>query len=206
MKEKFYKIKNNFFLTLVKILRYLKVYLILFGIVFLITFITGIMTCVNYLNVVSYENLINKYLMNYLSKESTYLTFFLMMSLWFVVVSLLSYLLTKGYFFIVVNFLVLAIMGYIWGFDICIIVMTLGLAGVVFGVLILGVLGFLLFFVIVLILSLVSKKFTTYKNFCDNESRKNYFKLLILFLIIGILIIFIISILFGIIHIFVIVD
>ena len=189
-----------------KLLNFHKVWVCFFAVVFLVTFITGIMTCVHYLDVVTYENLINEYLINLLTKKSTYLSFFLMMLLWFSIIVCILIFCTKNIFFVIVNFILLALMSYVWGFDICIIVMTMGLAGVVYGILILGLLGIILFFTIILIMSITCKRFFITKNICDNETKKEYFKVFCCIIIIGIIVIFVMSLLFSSIHIFVIVD
>lgn len=206
LKEKFLKFNDQIKLSLLKILNYHKGWLVIFFAVFLLSFITGIMTCVHYLDVVTYENLINEYLIKLLTKDSTYLTFFLMMLLWFCVVTIACVLLTKNLFFVIVDFVILGLMVYVWGFDLCIIVMTLGLAGVIYGVLLLGVLGLLIFFVIVLVLSVACKKFFITKNICDNEVKRDYFRLFLVLIFCGTAVLFVMSLLFSSIHIFVIVD
>lgn len=206
LKEKFLKFNDQIKLSLLKILNYHKGWLVIFFAVFLLSFITGIMTCVHYLDVVTYENLINEYLIKLLTKDSTYLTFFLMMLLWFCVVTIACVLLTKNLFFVIVDFVILGLMAYIWGFDLCIIVMTLGLAGVIYGVLLLGVLGLLIFFVIILVLSVACKKFFITKNICDSEVKRDYFRLFLVLIFCGTAVLFVMSLLFSSIHIFVIVD
>lgn len=206
MKERFYRFSINCFQWFKKIFNMHKGWIFSFGIVFLISFITGIMTCVNYLDVISCENLINKYLLNLLTKSSTYLTFFLMMLLWLSLVFIFSIFITKSTFIVVCNFLIFALMSYVWGFDICIVIMTLGLAGVVYGVLILGVLGVFLFFIVILMFSILCKKYYVLKKNCNRDINNNYLKLYIILFLVGLVILFVLSILFSSIHIFVIVD
>ena len=109
-------------------------------------------------------------------------------------------------FFVILNFVIIAIMSYIWGFDICIIVMTLGLAGVIYGVVVLGMLGLLIFASSVIIMSITCKKYIITKNSCDEDSRRGYMWLYFAFIIIAICVLFIMSLLFSSIHIFVIVE
>ena len=73
MKEKFSKCFDQIKLSFFKLLVLHKGWLAIFLVVFLLSFITGIMTCVHYLDIVTYENLINEYLIELLSKKSTYL-------------------------------------------------------------------------------------------------------------------------------------
>lgn len=206
MKEKFSKLGDYIKLSCFRLLNYHKGWIFAFSVVFLITFITGIMTCVHYLDIVTYENLINEYLIKLLVKDSTYLSFFLMMLLWFLVVSVVVIICTKNLFFVVIDFILLGLMSYVWGFDICIIVMTLGLAGVIYGIVFLGVLGIIVFISILLLMSIACKKFFTTKNVCDNETKKDFFKLFCVVILLGIVVLFVMSLLFSSIHIFVIVD
>ena len=190
----------------VKVIFNHKGWIFAFAIVFLIGFITGIMTTVNYLDVVTHENIINKYLIELLTNKSTYLSFFLMLTLWYLIITILSIWFTKNTFFVVFNFIVLLIMAYIWGFDICIVVMTLGLAGVIYGVLILGLLGLFVFLSIIIIMSIACKKFFVTKNHCDNDLTTQYFKTFCIFIVLGIVLLFVMAILFSSIRIFVIVE
>ncbi len=206
MKDKFYKFRYAILQSFGKLLVMHKVLLCIFCIVFLVCFITGIMTCVSYLDVVSCENLINEYLLKLLQKKSTYLGFFLIMTMWFCVVSFLAIVCTKNWFFVCINFVSMAFFSYVLGFDVCIVVMTLGLAGVIYGVLFIGIGGIILLFLEMLIMSLSCKKFMVTKNVCNRELSWQYWKVFLVFLLLGTAIIFLFSILFSSIHIFIIVD
>ena len=206
MKEKWCRFRDSIGLWFKRIINTHKWWLIVFCVVFLISFITGIMTCVNYFDVVSYENIINKHLSDLLIGEKTYISFFLIMCLWFLVIFFFLIWFTKNIFFVVVDFILLSLMAYIWGFDICIIVMTLGFAGVIYGIIVLGVLGIIIFLNITIILSLVCKKFFEFRNNCSNEIMREYFWQYFILVILGILTLFIMSLLFSSIRIFVIVD
>ena len=206
MKEAICRFGNTIKYWLLGIINNHKGWLISFGIVFLIAIITGIMTTINYLDIVTYENLINKYLMELLAGKRSYVSFFLLMSFWFLITVSFIITFTKNIFFVVVDFILLAILSYILGFDICIIVMTIGLAGVIYGVLILGVLSILIFSVIIIISSIVCKKYFTTKNACSNENNRQYLAVFLCFVVLGCAIIFVMSFLFSSIRIFVIVE
>ena len=164
------------------------------------------MTCSNYASSISCENLINKYMYNLLTRESRYLTFFLIQTAYFVIISLAIIFLTKSYFMVIVDSIILTLMAYIYGFDLCVVVLSLGLAGVIFGIVILGVLGILVFLGLILIISIATKRFLISKKMCDGAPPGYYSKLYVLLIVISVIIIFVLSLLFSIILIFVIVD
>ena len=206
MKERFNRVKYSILSNASKLIGIYKYYLLVFFIVFLICFITGIMTCVHYASDISCENLINTYLLSYLKKNSSYLTFFLMQGLFYLLISLWFIIFTRNIFFEIVNYVIIIFSSYIFGFDVCIIIITLGLSGVVFGVLIYGVLGILTIFTLLFILSIACKRIRDRKKMCQTHEYSDYKKLYLIFVFLGLLILFVLSILFGIIHIFVIVD
>jgi len=206
MKVKFSRIKNNLIFQTGKFLSFYKIYLLVFFIIFLIGFITGIMTCSHYASSITYENLINSYLMSLLTKDSTYLSFFLKLLVWFIIIAIFITTFTKNKLIIVINTIILLLMSYIYGFDLCVIILSFGLAGIVFGILILGLLGIVLFFVLILIVSIATKRFLLNKKTCDPLPNFFYIKLYVMLIAIASLILFILSLLFSIIHIFIIVD
>lgn len=206
MKQMLRNFRDNLYLWFVKLLSVHKGWLCGFFLVFLIGFITGIMTCVNYLDVVTYKNIINKYLISFLTLDSSYLSFFFMMLAWFLMIAVIIWLFTKNFFCVVLNFILLAIMSYVWGFDICIVITTLGLAGILYGVVLLGCIGLLIFINIIIIQSVACKRFCETKNICSQEQKQQYFKIFFVLLFCGALCVFVLSFLFCSIHIFVIVD
>lgn len=206
MKEKFknfgYILSSNF-KRLIYVYRF---YLIVLGIVFLISFITGILTAINYSSLISCDNLINSYLLSYLRKDMTYLTYFLMQGLYVLIIVIFVMLCTQNLFVIIINGGVLSILSYILGFDVCTIIISLGLSGVIFGVLIYGLLQILVMFNIMIIMSIAGKRAHVKKKNCDSVGNSEYIKMYLIFLMLSLVVLFIHSILFGIIHIFVIVD
>jgi len=206
MKEKIYRIKNIIFCNTSKVVLFYKNYLLVFFLLFLIFFITGIMTCSHYISSVSCDNLINTYLCSFLKNESRYFSFFLIMSIYFVCISLIIIIFTRNYFFVILNSVILSLMSYIYGFDLCIVIMCLGFAGIILGSLILGVLGISIFICIIFIMSIATKRLKERKSTCCSLEKSDYLRLYITFIILGILLIFLMSFLFSIIHIFVIVD
>lgn len=206
MKEKIKKIAyilSSDFKRLVYEYRY---YLIALGLVFLISFITGILTCINYSASISCDKLINTYLLSYLKKDTSYLSYFLMLGLCLLIICIFVILCTQNLFVIILDGLMLSILSYILGFDVCVVIISLGLSGVIFGVLIYGFFQILIVFNVILIMSIAIKRCRTKKKNCDAVSNSEYIKLYLIFVIITLIIIFLHSILFGIIHIFVIVD
>lgn len=145
MKTKLIRIKETILRSICRLFQVYKYYLIVFFIVFLIFFITGIMTCAKYSSDISCGNLINKYMYSFLTRELSYISFFLVSTIFFVLASLIFLLLTNNLFFKILDILILILMSYIWGFDICVIILTLGLAGVFFGAIVLGGFGLIIF-------------------------------------------------------------
>ena len=206
MKEVFCRFGNTIKYWLISVINNHKGWLVAFGITFFVAAITGIMTTINYLDVVTYENLINKYLMELLANKRSYMSFFLIMSLWFLLVNVFLIYFARNVFMVVVDFILIAILSYIWGFDICIIVMTLGLAGVIYGVVVLGLLGIIINSMIVGVASCVSKKFFTFKNNCDEDIKRQYCVVFLVLILFGLCVLFVMSFMFCSIRIFVIVD
>ena len=206
MRTRCNRFKNNFIFFASKFIENNKIYLLVFFIVFLFAFITGILTCSNYASVVTHENIINKHIINLLNKDTTYLGFFLWLSFYFVCYALSVIFLTKNTFFVIVDIIIFSLFSYIFGFDICIIILSFGLAGVIYGTVVLGVLGVLSFIVLTAILSVATKRYFITKKSCDINSPNYYIRLNIGLICIGVLLIFIMSILFSSIHIFVIVE
>ncbi|MGN0960807.1 MAG: hypothetical protein ACI4PF_01255 [Christensenellales bacterium] len=206
MKEKWGRIKYTILGETGKLFGIYKYYLLVFFIIFLICFITGILTCASYSADISCGNLINKYLHSYLCKDTTYIGFFLMLSLYFLIFTLFITLLTRNVFIIIIDGIIFVFFSYILGFDVCIIVISLGLAGVIFGILIYGLLNILIFINIILIISIACKRVKDRKKMCHTFDNSQYIKIYIFLIVIGEILLFLLSILFGIIHIFVIVD
>ena len=77
---------------------------------------------------------------------------------------------------------------------------------IIFGIIILGTLGVLLFLLFMTILSVATKRYFINKKICENTSLHYYLKIYFLIICLSIITIFIMSMLFSIIHIFIIVD
>lgn len=204
MDEKYQRIKNNIINFSSRFLKNYKYYLLVFFILFLIGFLTGIITASDYSKDLTCENLINIYMYSFLKREMTFFSYFLTMALYFAILLLFTTLLVRNKFMIVINTIILVLIAYIFGFDLCILMICLGLAGVILGALFIGLLGIVCFGVYILILSIQAKK-VLYKMHCEEE--KLYFLKCYLILSAIWLIIMLVSImLFSIIHIFVIVE
>lgn len=206
MQERFYRAKNSIITNLSKfILRY-RVYLLVFFVIFLISFVTGICTCASYASDITCENLINKYLYSFLCRDLSYFSLFLIYSLYFALVALFIIFLTRNIFISVVDGILLALMAYIFGFDLCVIILSLGLSGIILGILVGGLLGIAIFCLIVLMISIATHRYRTQKRMCGDECDTKYWAIYLTIILIAMLIIFIGCLLFSIIHIFVIVD
>ena len=206
MKEYFERLKGILSNIIFKFFSCYKIYMLVFFVVFLIGFITGIMTSASYASSIDCEHLINSYLYNFLIRESTMFGLFLTLAIYLCIVFVLMITLSKNMFLIVIDSILLFLMAYIYGFDLCIIIVTLGVAGVFFGILIWGLLGVLLFFILISLLSLICSKVREEKRSCSSNEKSYYVKAYIVFLIISLFVLFLMCILFSIIHIFVIVE
>lgn len=206
MKERLKRFGYMLSSELKRLLYIYKYYLLIFAIIFLIAFITGIMTCINYSSSISTDKFINIYLLSYLCKDTTYLSYFLMLGLYYLLVTLFVMFFTRNWFVIIVDGILLSLLSYILGFDTCVFVSTLGLSGVIFGVLIYGILMITVMLTIIMIMSIACRRVRDKKNICEMVESSQYFKMYIVFLLLGALILFFHAITLGVIHIFVIVD
>ena len=152
MDEKYQRIKNNIINFSSRFLKNYKYYLLVFFILFLIGFLTGIITASDYSKDLTCENLINIYMYSFLKREMTFFSYFLTMALYFAILLLFTTLLVRNKFMIVINTIILVLIAYIFGFDLCILMICLGLAGVILGALFIGLLGIVCFGVYILIL------------------------------------------------------
>lgn len=206
MKQLYSRFFDYFFACASKLFVKYKYYLLVFFILFFISFMTGILTCAAYMSDISCDNLINGYLLGFLKNESGYFSFFLICSIYFVVVSLIFILFTRNLFFVVVNTIILCVMGYVFGFDACIIVVSLGLAGAILGTLVFGAMGLIVFGIYIMILSIAICRYREYKKSCTSVDGKSIRWMFFSLIVLGIVFIFVLCLLFSIIHIFVIVD
>lgn len=203
MKPIFYKIKNLSSSQIARLLKEYRWYLIIFFGLFLLGYITGIFTAGRYSGDLSCENLINTYLYSLLTKDTKTITYFIIISVYFLVVSLFFIIFTRNKFMIVIDAILLLLIGYVAGFDICIIFICLGLSGIVLGFISYGVIGLLFFANLCLILSISSKMAMCKSN--TEIRNKGFFKFCFVLILIGALYIFLISFIFSLIHLFVIV-
>ena len=180
--------------------------IIVFAFLFLIGFITGIFTAAEYAKDLTCEFLINVYLYSWLIRESTYITFFLTMSVFYLIIVFCVSVFTMNKFLIILFSVFFVLGAYIYGFDICVVFVCLGLSGIVLGAITFGVLGLIITFLIILIFAIASKRCTnklTKGSFCNNAE---YFKVYLILAVISLLLLFLICFVFNIIHIFVIVE
>ena len=206
MKYKFIKAKDIILNSASKLFVFYKNYLLVFFILFLIAFITGIMTCSHYASSIDCEKLINSYLYSFLCRDSSYMSFFLILSVYFIIIAVLFFFITNNVFLVVVDIVVLILTSYILGFDLCVIIISLGLSGVIFGILIFGLFGILVVSILICILSISCKRIKERRRSCESFEKSVYMKLFFVFLLLGVAFLFLLCILLSIIHIFVIVE
>lgn len=203
MKPIFYKIKNSFSYKISCLLRDNIRWFISFVCTFLIGALTGIFTASKYAADLEPSNLINEYLYSLLTKDKAMLSYFIILVVYFTLVSLFVIFLTRNRLMILVDGLLLFFMSYIWGFDICVIFVSLGLAGIILGFICNVILGLIFFLNLCLIFAIVAKMKTCEKK--PYYKQNEYVRLYVVLWLIGIVILFLISLIFSLIHIFVIV-
>ena len=206
MKQKLKYFRNSFFALFRRLILEHRKFVIIFSILFLISFITGIFTSSEYAQDLTCENLINKYLYSFLCNDVNYLSFFLTMTIYFIIVSIVIIVFTHNKIFMILLTILFMLGSYIYSFDICVIFVSLGLSGIVIGFVSIGILGMLITFLIILNLAMsytrATSKFKN-NNLCNNT---DYYKLYLLICFMVIILIFLLSFTFNIIHIFVIVE
>lgn len=206
MNRNWCRIKSNIVAMASKAWTYYRAYLLAFFVVFLIAFITGIMTCAQYVDSIKTDNLINKYLYEFLTKERRVWSYVLILSIWFVGIVLCEVIFTRNKLVIVIDTLILALLSYITGFDACIVVTTLGLSGIVFGILVQGLLMVTILVLIIFVMAIVSKTVCLKKKTGCCSPLPSVWQPCCFLMLLGVGIIALYVVLLSIIHIFVIVD
>lgn len=204
MNDKFERFKYNISNIASRFFKKYKNYLLVFFIIFLFGFLTGIFTCSSYASDLSCENLINKYLYNFLCNSSTFLSYFLTITIYFLILCSFTIFCVKNKFLLILDMFVLFLIAYVFGFDLCIVVVCLGLSGIILGIIFLGIFGVLGIFNYLCIMSIVAQNVCA-KDGCKEEF-KCYFKNCLIFVFLAIVILFLSCLFFSIIHIFVIVE
>ena len=146
MRESYFKIKYFFADRLKKLWCNYKFYIIILSVFFLIAFVTGIITCSQYSSDMTCENLINKYLFDFLANEMNWLSYFLIMIVFFTILCWLTLITLRNKLMSIIHIVLLFFMGYIYGFDLCVMIITLGLPGIFFGCVFYGFFSFAYYF------------------------------------------------------------
>ena len=196
-------VSSALFLAVKKLVWQYKYWLLLFVALMLVSIITGIVTCSGYASDLKPDNIINKYLLDFLSNESNFLSFFLIMSVFYIAIILLTIIFSHNKFMLFSSIAVFMFVTYIFAFDFCIIIVTLGLAGIILGILFYFLLGICVFCVYSLILSIISSH--VFARIKCKYSRQDWLLFLVL-IIASLLILFLLCFLFSLIHIFVIIE
>lgn len=203
MNDKFERIKNNCFSIASRFVCCYKLYLLVFFIIFFIGFLTGIFTCSGFAKDLEVNNLINPYLYDFLKNEMTFFSYFLTLAVYFLLLCLFTIICVRNKFFIGLIAIILSLLAYIFGFDLCVVIVCMGLAGVILGIIFMGLLGLVIFSLFICILSIVCKRILKDKN-CDD--RKLFFRTILFLFFLALVVIFFYCLFFSLIHIFVIVE
>lgn len=202
MKNHYIRIKYFICDKIKKLWRDYRIYIVILSVFLLLGLITGILTCSEFSKDLACENLINRYLYDFLIRELNWLSLFLIFGVLFFIICLLSMLLIRNKLTLFIFYFLLFLMSYVYGFDLCVLIVCLGLSGVFFGIIIYGLLGILVFLIYIVFLSYLSKIIFSKCN----TTKKISIKACFLTWIIGLIILFFLVLFFSIIHIFVIVE
>jgi len=204
MKPIFLKFKHVFLYNLVRILSKYKWYIIVFFIILLIGYITGVLTASKYASDLTCDNLINVYLYSLLKKEIKPITYFIILSIFYGLIVLFFVFFTRNKFMVLLDAFLLFLIAYISGFDICVICVCLGLSGILLGVLTYGVLGLVVFFNLCTIMAIACSVSGCQRN--GELNMRGLWQVYGVMFLVSILCLFLISFIFSFIHLFVIVE
>lgn len=201
MANSFGRISNILTSCLSRIFKKFKWQILIYGVLLLLSFLTGIFTCVSYLGKVEVSNLINKYIYEFLTRDKSVISYFFTMSIWFALFAICAVVFRKSKFFIFIDIIACMLALYIAGFDIVILCTCLGFFGAVISIISFGIVGMFFYCILILLITMISnREFVT--SSCNNFDYKNYFVLVL----IGVILQFLIILLFSPIHLFVIVE
>jgi len=202
MGGKFFRIKNGISNICLNFFKEYKFRIIFISLISLIFIITGILTCAQYSDIVTYENLIDKYLFSFLKRDTDFLGYFLTVFVFYLLINFLIIVCSSSKFFVIVCHIILCLACYVFGFDLCIIMLTLGLSGIIYCILFRVIWIFVIFNIIIL-LSVVSFHVFAKSNCIP---KKYLLKLFLILAIVSAIILFLSIFLFSSIHIFIIID
>lgn len=205
MRESYFKIKYFFADRLKKLWCNYKVYIITLSVFFLIAFVTGIITCSQYSSDMTCENLINKYLFDFLANEMNWLSYFLIMIVFFTILCWLTLITLRNKLMSIIHIVLLFFMGYIYGFDLCVMIITLGLPGIFFGCVFYGFFGLVLFLLHITLIALFLKNIYC-KDVYQKVIIRSLCKSTLVINLLGVFILFLSVFFFNVIHIFVIIE
>lgn len=205
MKEKYIRLKYFLLYNLRKLWTEYKIYILVLSVFFLIGFVTGILTCSGYSKDLSTDNIINVYLLDFLKRDLSWISFSLILSIYFIILCILTVVLVRNKLMIVIMAIVSMLLLYLFGFDLCVMIVCLGFAGIFFGIVFYGIIGLLVYFLYIIMLSMIAKSIML-KKINDKYCIKVGFKFCFLFCILGTILIFMLVFFFSVIHIFIIIE
>lgn len=205
MKEKYIRIKYLLLYNLHKLWSEYKIYILVLSVFFLIGFVTGILTCSGYSKDLSPDNIINIYLLDFLKRDLNWISLFLIISIYFILLCFLTVMFVRNKLMLLIMIIISTLLLYIFGFDLCVLIVCLGLSGIFFGIVFYGIIGLLIYFLYIIMLSIISKSIIS-KKINDRYCNKVRFKECVIFSLIGVILIFFMVFFFSVIHIFVIIE
>lgn len=131
MSSNYYRNQNRIKVTISNFFKTNKVLIIISLALFVFFFFVGVFTVGKHRSDLEIENLFNKYLLNFLNGDKTWLNLFFAFFLISIIASLVISLLSFSSFFIVLDLIMLSFYSYLAGFDIAIFVISFTFFGVI---------------------------------------------------------------------------
>lgn len=171
-----------------------KVPIILFTAIFLFGLLLGIFLCAGKTGDLELEDFFNDTFINYLCGEASNWSVFFNQVLYISIFSLIAIIFNNNIFFVIVNISLVAIRGYVLGFDIVCIVTLFPVLGLVLSLIIYAIFLLIANLIYALICAIAFKKYRIFKKYgcvCSKEKSKAITKCMILLLLLIILILLI---------------
>lgn len=203
---KFCVIKDRCFRSLKELIIRYKYYIIIYSILFVIVFATGIFTALKYSKDLSPDNFINKTMLEFLKKEKGVFSLFLSYYFWFFLLSFIAMFFTVNVFINIIEILASLLLVYIIGFDLCVMFFSFGIVGIIFSIFVYGLIMMLSFICFIFIISISTRLLKSGNYVCSRSEKKEILKTYLFFLIILTILLYLLCMTLTILHIFVIID
>lgn len=167
--------------------------ILLFSLIFMFGFLIGIFFCSGNSSKLDYDNFFDQKLIDYLSLNCSNWSFFLNQLISFGLVCFIAIFLNSHILFIICNFTICLIRGYILGFNTVCIISLFSVFGIIFSIIIYVLICIIANLIHCLICAIAFNKFRETKKygFCNPYRKKQYIRIQFLLLFIIVLTLFI---------------